>query len=142
MDPQLQRLVELWSRSLELGLDAGLRRELDGLLADAPLVERFTQWQAAAAAGEAEPSTDTPRLDAAVLAAFRWRVALRRWMPWLVLTGLGAAGLLAWASLAGGGRTQALPMAVEVQQDAVTVAPVLAALAPRPTLGPPPGYGQ
>lgn len=141
MDPRLQRLIELWQRSLEQGLDGALQGELNGLLADAPLCEQLAQWQAAASPGEPDPPAETPRLDAAVLGAFRRRVALKRWMPWLLAASFAAAGLLAWAAFGGDGRTRALPMAIEAQPDRVATPRAAAPAAPRP-LGPPPGYGQ
>jgi hypothetical protein len=140
MEPRLQRLIELWHRSLEQGLDSAQQRELDALLADAPLCEQLAQWQAAASPAEPEPSADTPRLDAAVRAAFRRRVAFKRWLPWLVAAGLGAAGLMAWSASCGDGRTHAL--AVAVDQDPDTLLDASAAPAPRRSLGLPPGYGQ
>jgi hypothetical protein len=140
MEPRLQRLIELWDRSLEQGLDAAGRRELEGLLADAPLCEQLTQWQSAAAYGEADPPAETPRLDAAVRAAFRNRVAMKRWLPWILAAGLGAAGLMAWSAASGDGRTRALAVAVEDQPDR-WVEPQ-AQPTPRRSLGLPPGYGQ
>jgi hypothetical protein len=140
MEPRLQRLIELWSRSLEQGLDASAQRELDALLADAPLLEQFTQWQAERSPHEPEPSLDTPRLDAAVKAAFLRRAALKRWLPWAALGALAFGGMMAWAGSAGSARTEALPVAEEAQPDAVAEARPQPT--PRRTLGLPPGYGQ
>lgn len=143
MEPPLQRLIDLWSASLESGLDEAAQREMDGLMADPGLVERLGEWQAQRSAAEAQAWGETPGLDRRVLAGFRRRVLLRRWLPWMAagVLGLGALALLnGW----GESRAQALGVAEEPVQDVVVAATAVPTARPasRSPLGPPPGFGQ
>lgn len=141
MDPRLSRLVELWSRSLESGLDASAQTELDALLQDGPLLEQFTQWQEAQSPLESAVNLDTPGLDAKVKALFGRRVLLRRLMPWMLGAALAGGGLMLASHWAKADKYQMVPVAVDDTPLAKTAESPTPTAAKQP-LGLPPGYGS
>lgn len=145
MDSRLLRLVELWSKSLESGLDDGAQAELDGLLQDPALTEQLSTWQAQHSPAEALEPGETPGMDKRVRENFRRRVLLRKVGPWALGTALalgGAVFLWQWAS------ADAYTVVAVPNEDGVPAAEAPRAAAakplivPRPTLGLPPGFGS
>jgi len=147
MDSRLLRLVELWSKSLEGGLDDGAQAELDTLLQDPMLTEQLGDWQAQHSPAEATEPGETPGLDKRVRDNFKRRVLLRKLGPWALGTALalgGAVLLFRWAS-ADAYNVVAVPnedLAPSSRQSTEPARPTVRKPIPRPTLGLPPGYGS
>jgi hypothetical protein len=141
MDARLDRLVQLFSDSLERDLTSELEAELKGLLEDAHLVEAFGQWQASRSPTDGADPGATPELDRKVRSLFRSKnYLLRHWQAFLAGTlGLGLAGLFIKAVEKR--QPEVVPVVVEDAALEVQDAPAAVEPARRPTLSLPPGYG-
>ena len=144
MDSRLLRFVELWSQSLEGGLDEAAQSELDGYLQDDTLVEQLGSWQAQHSAIEGAEPAATPALDRRVLGQFRQRALLRKLGPWALGLGLALGGAVFLYRRASADKYQFV--AVPVDDVATVPAPAhssaLIKAQARPTLGLPPGFGS
>jgi hypothetical protein len=143
MEARLIRFVELWSKSLESGLDEAAQTELDGFLQDPVLCEQLGSWQAQHSEAEGVEPAETPGLDKRVMERFHQRAMLRKAGPWVLGTvvALGAAFFAyQWAS-ADAYRFVQVPAEEEgasaPEHNADKPRPTV-----RPTLGLPPGFGS
>lgn len=143
MDARLDRLIQLFSDSLERDIKPELEAELQGLLEDPHLVEAFGQWQAARSATDGAEPGATPELDRKVRGYFRGKsYVLRHWQAFLA----GAVGLslvILFFKAIEKRQPDVVPVAVEDAVMDVQDAPeAVAEPTRRPTLGLPPGYGS
>lgn len=143
MEPRLERLVELFSESLERDLRPEMEGELQSLLEDPGLVERFADWQASRSPTDGADPGSTPDLDRRVRGLFKGRNYLvRHWQQFLAAAvGIGLVGLFFKAIEKR--QPDVVPVAVEDQALDVNPGPEMEAQPTRrPTLGLPPGYGN
>lgn len=143
MDSRMIRFVELWSKSLESGLDEAAQSELDAFLQDPLLTEQLASWQAQHSPAEGAEPAETPGLDKRVRAHYKQRMLLRKAGPWAAGVALALAGAVLayqWASA-----DDFVLVAVPAETEDAP-APVSQAAkpkpTPRPTLGLPPGFGS
>lgn len=150
MNPKLEFLIKLWSDSLERDLGQQAAAELESMLRDPELMEQFADWQAERSPAEGAEPPATPDLDRRVRGAFNSRSwAFRHWQQLLAVgIGLGALAVFVNALLPRKPdvlvvSTDDRPLRVDDGQalDQAQDEPLPVATS-RPTLGPPPGFGQ
>lgn len=146
MEPRLELLIKLWSDSLEREIGQQAEAELEALLGDADLVERFAAWQAGRSATDGADPGPTPGLDQRVRAAFNAKPWVVRHWPQLLAAALGLGGLAVFINALLPRQPEVVrvwsdeqPMAAAETAEAVPRAPEAT---PKPTLGLPPGFGQ
>jgi hypothetical protein len=151
MEPRLEFLIKLWSDSLERDIGQQAMAELEAMLEDAELVERFGQWQAERSATDGADPGPTPELDRRVRSAFKSRSWVARHWPQLLAAAAGLAGLGIFINALLPRQPDVMPMGIDERPLTVDEglpiedeAPRSArpAATPRPTLGLPPGFGQ
>ena len=142
MEPQVSRLVELWSSSLENSADAASMAELDALLAQPEMAQALTDWQVEHSALEA---VEVPALKAGeagrVLAQYRRQQLWDRFKP--LAMGLGAVAVLGggyWMMSGDDGLTHVPSQVAQLVEVDLQATPVPAPRV-RKHSSLPPGYG-